>query len=132
MLPKNHIYHSQSAVSFISHKLCVSKLCMKQVEKMKQDDALSDMSDILVQLKEMAVDMGSEMDRFVSILYLPEKLGSFLQVKNKKTRCTLEIEMTCCAYYRQNVALDRASVDVEVLGDRVKDANRRGRRLLGK
>lgn len=99
---------------------------------MKQDDALSDMSDILVQLKEMAVDMGSEMDRFVSILYLPEKLGSFLQVKNKKTRCTLEIEMTCCAYYRQNVALDRASVDVEVLGDRVKDANRRGRRLLGK
>ncbi|KAL0535663.1 hypothetical protein IC582_030004 [Cucumis melo] len=66
-----------------------------EVEKMKQDDALSDMSDILVQLKEMAVDMGSEMDR-------------------------------------QNVALDRASVDVEVLGDRVKDANRRGRRLLGK
>lgn len=99
---------------------------------MKQDDALSDMSDILVQLKEMAVDMGSEMDRFVSILYLPEKLGSFLQEKNKRTRCILEIEMSCCAYYRQNVALDHASVDVEVLGDRVKDANRRGRRLLGK
>lgn len=66
-----------------------------EVEKVKQDDALSDMSDILVELKEMAVDMGCEIDR-------------------------------------QNNALDRASVDVEVLGDRVKDANRRGHRLLGR
>ncbi|XP_023000657.1 SNAP25 homologous protein SNAP33-like [Cucurbita maxima] len=66
-----------------------------EVEKVKQDDALSDMSDILVELKEMAVDMGCEIDR-------------------------------------QNHALDHASVDVEVIGDRVKDANRRGHRLLRK
>ncbi|XP_023523341.1 SNAP25 homologous protein SNAP33-like [Cucurbita pepo subsp. pepo] len=66
-----------------------------EVEKVKQDDALSDMSNILEELKEMAVDMGCEIDR-------------------------------------QIVALDHASVDVEVLGDRVKDASRRGRRLLGK
>lgn len=47
---------------------------MKQVEKVKQDDALSDMSDILVELKEMAVDMGCEIDRLVSIFCIPEKL----------------------------------------------------------
>lgn len=32
---------------------------------MKQDDALSDMSNILGELKEMAVDMGCEIDRLV-------------------------------------------------------------------
>ena len=37
---------------------------------MKQDDALSDMSDILVELKEMAVDMGCEIDRLVRF-YIP-------------------------------------------------------------
>lgn len=36
---------------------------------MKQDDALSDLSNILGELKEMAIDMGCEMDRSV-ILYL--------------------------------------------------------------
>ncbi|KAJ8483813.1 hypothetical protein OPV22_016298 [Ensete ventricosum] len=34
-----------------------------QVEKTKQDDTLSDLSDVLGQLKGMAVDMGTEMDR---------------------------------------------------------------------
>lgn len=33
-----------------------------EVEKAKQDDALSDISDILGELKEMALDMGSEID----------------------------------------------------------------------
>lgn len=32
---------------------------------MKQDDALSDLSNILGELKEMAVDMGSEIERLV-------------------------------------------------------------------
>lgn len=32
---------------------------------MKQDDALSDLSNILGDLKEMAIDMGSEIDRLV-------------------------------------------------------------------
>ena len=34
-----------------------------QAEKAKQDDALSDLSDILGDLKGMAVDMGTELDR---------------------------------------------------------------------
>ena len=32
---------------------------------MKQDDALSGISDILGELKEMAIDMGSEIERLV-------------------------------------------------------------------
>lgn len=36
-----------------------------QVEKEKQDDALSDLSNILGELKDMAVDMGCEIDRLV-------------------------------------------------------------------
>jgi synaptosomal-associated protein 25 len=39
-----------------------------QVEKTKQDDALLDLSNVLDQLKEMAVDMGSEIERFVEFL----------------------------------------------------------------
>lgn len=36
-----------------------------QVEKNKQDDALGDLSNVLDQLKDMAVDMGSEIERSV-------------------------------------------------------------------
>lgn len=48
-------------------------LCL-QVEKAKQDDALSDISSILGELKDMAVDMGSEIERFVKWIHLH---GSF-------------------------------------------------------
>ncbi|KAK6148609.1 hypothetical protein DH2020_019521 [Rehmannia glutinosa] len=34
-----------------------------EVEKVKQDDALSDLSNLLGELKDMAIDMGSEIDR---------------------------------------------------------------------
>ncbi|KAM0829671.1 hypothetical protein ACQ4PT_066735 [Festuca glaucescens] len=66
-----------------------------QVEKDKQDCALSDLSDVLGQLKGMALDMGSEIDR-------------------------------------QNKAMDGLQDDVEELNYRVKGANQRARRLLGK
>ncbi|CAL4913233.1 unnamed protein product [Urochloa decumbens] len=66
-----------------------------QAEKEKQDDALSDLSNTLGQLKEMAVDMGTEIDR-------------------------------------QNKALVPFSEDVDELNFRLKGANQRGRRLLGK
>ncbi|OEL33748.1 putative SNAP25 homologous protein SNAP30 [Dichanthelium oligosanthes] len=66
-----------------------------QAEKEKQDDALSDLSNTLGQLKEMAVDMGTEIDR-------------------------------------QNKALVPFSDDVDELNFRLKGANQRGRRLLGK
>lgn len=37
------------------------------MEKLKQDDALSDLSDLLGELKVMAQDMGSEIERLVSL-----------------------------------------------------------------
>lgn len=37
-----------------------------QIEKGKQDDALSDLSSLLGELKGMAVDMGSEIERSVN------------------------------------------------------------------
>ncbi|KAM0060455.1 putative target SNARE coiled-coil domain-containing protein [Helianthus debilis subsp. tardiflorus] len=66
-----------------------------EYEKAKQDDGLSDLSDILGELKEMAVDMGSEIER-------------------------------------QNKALNPLQDDVEEINFRVKGANQRTRRLLGK
>ncbi|KAL3838994.1 hypothetical protein ACJIZ3_023585 [Penstemon smallii] len=66
-----------------------------EVEKVKQDDAFTDLSNILGELKDMAIDMGSEIDR-------------------------------------QNKALDHVEDDVEELNFRVKGANQRTRRLLGK
>ncbi|KAK1436485.1 hypothetical protein QVD17_02265 [Tagetes erecta] len=64
-------------------------------EQAKQDDALSDLSNILGELKEMAVDMGSEIER-------------------------------------QNKALNPLEDDIDELNDRVRGANQRTRRLLGK
>lgn len=72
-----------------------SALQKVEVEKEKQDDALSDLSNILGDLKNMAFDMGSELDR-------------------------------------QNKALDHLSDDADELNSRVKGANQRARRLLGK
>ncbi|KAH7528974.1 hypothetical protein FEM48_Zijuj05G0134400 [Ziziphus jujuba var. spinosa] len=66
-----------------------------EVEKVKQDDAFSDLSNLLGELKDMAIDMGSEIER-------------------------------------HNKALDHVFDDVDVLNDRIKGANQRGRRLLGK
>ncbi|GFP88729.1 putative snap25 homologous protein snap30 [Phtheirospermum japonicum] len=66
-----------------------------EMEKAKQDDALSDLSDILGDLKGMAVGMGSELDK-------------------------------------QNKALDHLQDDVDELNSRVKGANQRARRLVGK
>lgn len=43
------------------------------MEKQKQDDALDDLSGVLGQLKGMACDMGSELDRWVNSLIYSEK-----------------------------------------------------------
>lgn len=37
------------------------------MEKAKQDDGLADLSDLLGELKNMAVDMGTEIERFAFI-----------------------------------------------------------------
>ncbi|XP_062218923.1 SNAP25 homologous protein SNAP32-like [Phragmites australis] len=66
-----------------------------EVEKAKQDDALSDLSDILTELKGMAVDMGSEIER-------------------------------------QTKSMVDAEKDYDELNFRVKGANTRARRLLGR
>ena len=106
----------------------------------KQDDGLSDLSNVLDELKYMAVDMGSEIDRSVCfdlshyfriLLLLSLSLSStelvvlcsfFFPKFNR--RC-----FDCC---RQNKALDPFMNDVDELNSRVKGANQRGRRLLGK
>ena len=44
-----------------------------QVEKAKQDDALSDLSNLLGELKDMAVDMGTEIERSVLSSYCPQR-----------------------------------------------------------
>ncbi|KAL1531697.1 putative SNAP25 homologous protein SNAP33 [Salvia divinorum] len=66
-----------------------------EVEKRKQDDALGDLSNMLGELKNMAVDMGSEIED-------------------------------------HNKALNHAEDDMDELVFRVKGANQRTRRLLGK
>ncbi|KAL6899061.1 hypothetical protein ACP4OV_005719 [Aristida adscensionis] len=66
-----------------------------EVEKAKQDDSLSDLSDILTELKGMAIDMGSEIER-------------------------------------QTKAMGNAEKDYDELNFRVKGANARTRRLLGR
>ncbi|KAL8091407.1 hypothetical protein AgCh_033862 [Apium graveolens] len=66
-----------------------------ELEKFKQDDTLSDLSSLLGELKDMAIDMGSEIER-------------------------------------HNKLLKPMEDDVEKLNFRVKGANQRARRLLGK
>lgn len=66
-----------------------------EYEIAKQDDGLSGLSDILGELKEMAVDMGSEIER-------------------------------------QNKSLNPLQDDVDEINFRVRGANQRTRRLLGK
>lgn len=65
----------------------MTNFVFQQFEKVKQDDSLSDLSNLLGQLKEMAVDMGSEIERFTiriltkfnSIFQLISENFSFLQ-----------------------------------------------------
>ncbi|KAI6686352.1 hypothetical protein NL676_032265 [Syzygium grande] len=53
------LFHSDSSLLSI----CSQGFFGRQVEKAKQDDALSDLSNVLSELKSMAVDMGGELDR---------------------------------------------------------------------
>ena len=55
-------------LSFLWNMLFISFFMglSKQVEKAKQEDALSDLSGLLGELKNMAVDMGSEIERLIS------------------------------------------------------------------
>ncbi|PQP91605.1 putative SNAP25 homologous protein SNAP30 isoform X2 [Prunus yedoensis var. nudiflora] len=65
-----------------------------EYEKAKQDDALSDLSNILGDLKGMAVDMGSELDRQnKTIDHLSDdvdELNSRMKGANQRTRRLLE------------------------------------------
>jgi len=60
-----------------------------EVEKGKQDDALSDISDLLGELKGMAIDMGSEIDRqtdaIVGFEKDTEKLNDRMNGANRRT-----------------------------------------------
>lgn len=54
---------------------------------MKQDDALSDLSNILGELKEMAVDMGSELDKYGLIVLenMFTRVVNFLFLRRRRT-----------------------------------------------
>lgn len=56
----NNIFNYLSRFAYVS---------WNQFEKAKQDDALSDLSDILGDLKGMAVDMGSELNKWVAFFW---------------------------------------------------------------
>lgn len=57
------------------------------MEKVKQDDALSDLSNILGELKEMAVDMGSELDKYGLIVLenMFTRVVNFLFLRRRRT-----------------------------------------------
>ncbi|XP_058759471.1 SNAP25 homologous protein SNAP33-like [Vicia villosa] len=61
-----------------------------EVEKGKQDDALSDISDMLGELKGMAIDMGTEIDRHIGAINGfekdTEKLNDRMNGANRRTR----------------------------------------------
>lgn len=101
-------------------------MCL-QVENAKQDDAFSDLSNILGELKGMALDMGSEIDRFVFSLCLSECMYMYMYHQ----QLILMLAMLSMKF-RQNKALDPLQDDVEELNFRVKGVNQRTRRLLGK
>lgn len=115
----------------LSFKLIISFL---QMETAKQDDALSNISNVLGELKEMAIDMGSAMDRLVVLIQLPFKSRSFLCLFDPIMPFTYQNRSKYIThdYCSQNKALEHFHGDVDVIDMRVKDANRRGRRLLGK
>lgn len=47
-------------------------MIVEQVEKSKQDDCLSEISNILGDLKDMAIDMGTEIERSVLSIFWME------------------------------------------------------------
>lgn len=72
-----------NAHQFLSEPM--SALQKVEVEKAKQDDGLSDLSDILTELKGMATDMGSEIDRQTKALGDAEKDFDELNFRVKGT-----------------------------------------------
>lgn len=105
-------------------------MCL-QVENAKQDDAFSDLSNILGELKGMALGMGSEIDRFVFSLCLSECMYMYMYMYMYHQQLILMLAMLSMKF-RQNKALDPLQDDVEELNFRVKGVNQRTRRLLGK
>lgn len=94
------------------------------MEKAEQDDALSDLSNILGDLKGMAVDMGSELDRLVALYQILTNAHTHTQCLSRYSNNFYKC--------RQNKSLDHLDADVDELNSRVKGANQRARHLLGK
>ena len=51
---------------------------LNQIENAKQDDALSDLSNLLGELKGMAIDMGTEIERSVALTMIHRSLHTKL------------------------------------------------------
>lgn len=106
-----------------------------QVEKAKQDDGLSNLSNLLGELKDMAIDMGSEIERWVMMIQYWGVLAFFPWFYIKLFTWILETYIQLITPHdncRHNKAIDHLYVDVDELNGRVRGANQRGRRLLGK
>jgi len=71
----------------------------------------------------MAVDMGSEIERLVFLIFITAINFVFVLFGLLKTNSDI---------YRQNKALNPLEDDIDELNDRVRGANQRTRRLLGK
>ena len=100
---------------------------------MKQDDALSDLSNILGELKVMAIDMGSEIDGSVLFSHGSYLIRPPLPKKTSRLRMmyiVFDVRIDFPPLFRHVKALDSVDDDVAVLNQRVQYANRRGQQLL--
>lgn len=104
-------------------------MLLNQVEKAKQDDSLSDLSNLLGELKGMAIDMGTEIDRSVFVCLFTRQL---VEKRMRKTMSNFTNGLPVLFGCRHNKAIENTYDDMDELTARVRGANARGRRLLGK
>lgn len=78
------VYYNSTNLEELRPGLLLIFWLFYQIEKAKQDNALSDLSNLLGELKEMAVDMGAELDRFVSNLFFITTIYILLRKEKRK------------------------------------------------
>jgi hypothetical protein len=92
---------------------------------LKQEDALMDLSNVIGQLKDMSLQMHSEISRSAFFL-VSRELECFSIYFSVLDPHTLNLSPSC----RQNEGITYLDADVRELNYRVKGANDRGRKLL--
>lgn len=88
---------------FLAFETALIILKIWQVEKAKQDDALSDLSNLLGELKDMALDMGSEIGRLVfKIVKFSFRTMSFLALSCLPLFLVMYFHDHCTSVYFSN------------------------------